>query len=655
MSAIAGLMRFDGAPINTRALDPVLAAMHARGPGGRNLWSASNISLGHAALHVTPESLQERQPHANADGTLCLVYDGYLHDREDLRRVLRSSGITPREDTDAELILCAYERWGTNCVEKLLGEFALAIWDAPLERLYLARDILGMRPLYHYMSARRLFAFASSPRALFGLTEIPKRLNETRLLDAIGDYGGGALEAADKHSTFFTGVFRLPPAHWMTVDRTGRPTTNCYWRATGDPELHFARDDDYIAAFVELIEKGVSNAQRGGERVGAMLSGGMDSGTISAVAASQRAASGAPPLQTFSLYSGDLDHCSESRAVHAALGIAHIRPTTLAIEDIASLEPELSNRTWALDEPFDYHMIVPRAAYLLAARQGLTAILDGIDGDNLMAEGAFLARLFRSGKWVTAWREARGQNLFYQGEYPPWPQLKSAAFAAFAPPYWVRARRPRQLRRRTQQVIDASGLRPEVASRLGLQDRLEMVMAYHWRRDPKDRGAEMAALMEHSFATAGLERYDRVAAACGIEARHPLMYRPLVEFSMRLPDNMKVRAGWPKYLLRQAMAERLPHAFVRFGKRHVGLQATNTYLKQLNQDGTLANRPGSSNPLIDSFMRPEFLSSCAQPWSGCAPDSTRCFWIAELLHWLKVEFGEAAILPAEPCLPQTGN
>jgi asparagine synthase (glutamine-hydrolysing) len=655
MSAIAGLLRLDDATASAKALEPVLAAMHTRGPESRSLWSASRIALGHAALRVTPESLGERQPHANANGTLCLVYDGYLHDREDLRRALRSGGATPREDTDAELILCAYELWSTDCVEKLLGEFALAIWDARLQRLYLARDILGMRPLCHHLAERRLFAFASSPRALFGLTEIPKRLNETRLIDAIGDYGGGALEAADKHSTFYKDVLRLPPAHWMTVDRECRVVTNCYWRATGDPEFRLANDDDYIETLVELVEKGVSNALRGGDRVGAMLSGGMDSGSVVAAAAGQRAASGAPPLPTFSLFSRDLAQCSESRAVRSALKIPHIRAMTLAVEDIASLEPELSARTWALDEPFDYQMIVPRAAYLLAARQGLTAILDGIDGDNLMTGGAFLTRLIRQGQWLTAWREASGLNLFYHGDDPALRQLKTAAFGAYAPPSWVRARRLRQLRHMTRQVLEDSGLRPEVASRLDLKDRLARVMAYHWRRDPRDRGAEMAALMEHGFSTAGLERYDRVAAACGIEARHPLMYRPLVEFAMRLPDRMKARSGWPKYLLRQAMNEQLPHAFVRYGKHHVGWRATNAYLNHMKRNGPLDIHPGSTGSLLDSYMRPEFLLDCAQPRAGTASGSTRCFWIAELLHWLNIEFGDAAISAAETHPPLSGT
>jgi asparagine synthase (glutamine-hydrolysing) len=149
-------------------------------------------------LQTTPESVNEKQPLTNSDATLCLTMDGRIDNRLELRRMLESRGFPPRYDTDAELVLRAYECWGEDCPNRFLGDFAFAVWDARKRQLFCARDFVGVRPFYYHRSAS-LFAFGSEIRSVLALETVPRRLNESRVADFLVE----ELDREDEESTFY--------------------------------------------------------------------------------------------------------------------------------------------------------------------------------------------------------------------------------------------------------------------------------------------------------------------------------------------------------------------------------------------------------------------------------------------------------------------
>ena len=468
---------------------------------------------------------------------------------------------------DAGLILRAYQEWGERCPERLLGDFAFAIWDARAHRLFCARDHFGVRPFYYFHGPGRLFAWASEPRAILTLGEVPHRINEGRIADVLVDQ----LEGIDKTSTFFEDVFRLPPAHSLTVTPDGMRRQR-YWTLEAGPELRLGSDEAYVEAFLDVFQEAVRCRLRGAGTVGSMLSGGMDSGSVVAVARELRAKAGEGPLPTFSGVGPDPEDCVETRTIQAALTMDGLASHAVSHACLDEVLPELQELTWSIAEPFDGQMTLGRSVYLDARRHGVKAILDGIDGDTVLSEGSHITRLIRRGRWLTAYREAVGQDRFWGGYYPAWRELARGARSAFAPMPVRRLNRALHGDRGAQvkRNIESSIINPEFARRVDLGGRLRALAAHAGPGLPEDLGQERARALDHPYLTVGLERYDRVASALAVEPRHPFLDLRVISFCVALPGDQKLDRGWPKAILRRAMAGRLPDAVRwRRGKEHL--------------------------------------------------------------------------------------
>jgi asparagine synthase (glutamine-hydrolysing) len=211
---------------------------------------------------------------------------------------------------------------------------------------------------------------------------VPYRINEGR----IADFLVSQLEGIDKTSTFFEEVFRLPPAHALSVTPEGVREWR-YWTLEPGPELRLATDQDYAEAFLEVFTEAVRCRLRSAGPVGSMLSGGMDSGSVTAIAREILAETGQGPLPTFSAVGPDPDTCVETRTIHAALTMDGLDPHLVSFADLDPLMPELEVLTWDVDEPFDSGMTLIRAIYLAAHVQGLKVVLDGVGGDTVLSEG----------------------------------------------------------------------------------------------------------------------------------------------------------------------------------------------------------------------------------------------------------------------------
>ena len=432
---------------------------------------------------------------------------------------------------------------------------------------------MGMRSLYYHHQPGHLFAFATDPRALLVLPQIPYRLNEVRIADFLVD-----LEAADKTSTFFNEVFRLPAAHTATVTADGMRLKR-YWALEPGPELHLSSDEAYTEAFLDVLQSAIHSRLRAAGGLGSMLSGGMDSGATVAIARKLVAAESRGPLRTFSVTFPEREDDPETLAIMASLTMDGLDPTLLSVGRVHELQPDLERLTWDMEEPFDGHMTLPRALYLSAAKEGVTTILDGTSGDVVLTGERYIARLLRSGRWPTAYREAVGQKNFYRGASPVMPVLIGNARVAFAPNRLLRRARVIRDDLQIARTIQESLISADFATRVNLRDRLKKVERQRSDRPLARSGVERARAIDDPHLTVGRERYDRVAAAAGVEPRDPFFDRRVASFCTRLPGAQTLDHGWPKAILRKATAGLLPDAVRwRRGKEHLGSSFTEAFM-----------------------------------------------------------------------------
>jgi asparagine synthase (glutamine-hydrolysing) len=624
MSGIFGFVHLDGAPAERSDLERMARLMERRGPDGTGLWLDGSVALGHTLLATTPESLNETLPLRHSETGCVITADVRLDNRPELMAALGDSRRLA-EAGDGTLLLEAYLRWGDACVDHLLGDFAFAIWDPRHRRLFAARDHMGMRQLIHHHQEGRFFAFATEPRAVLALPRTPYRINEAR----IADFLVNPLEGVDKTSTFFEEVFRLPPGHTTTLG-ADRLQHRHYWRPEPQPELQLESDDAYAEAFLEVFTEAVRCRLRSTDgSLGSMLSGGMDSGSIVAVARGILAAEGRGPLKTFSAVGPDAATCRETRTIHAALTMGGIDPQLIDYTRLGNLLPALTELMWAVDEPFDGNMNLARAVYLSASRHGIKVMLDGAGGDTLLSEGSHLRRLIASGKWLRAWNEAIGQKRFWGPSYRAW-KLMFGGIRSAATPNWLRRRRRNWLNSKSfDAALSKTLISATFAERVGLRERLERLSS-HRSAEPVSFALERAEAVGHPFLTVGRERYDRVAAGLAIEARDPTLDIRLIEFATSLPGSQLLGSGWPKIVLRRAMDGLLPDEVRwRTGKEHLGPSFTKSVCDAAR------NTPAFNNS--GRIFRSCFDELKLKPNSTFWVDQASDFWLPEvscLSMWL---------------------
>lgn len=569
MSGIFGALSLDGGEQAPARIEPMAALLARRGPDGTRLWHEGGAALGQALLATTPEALVEKLPLTDPDSGCTITADVRLDNREALMAALGLEGET-RVVGDGELILRAYLRWGEDCPQHLLGDFAFAIWDARAEHLFCARDHMGMRQLLYHHDPGRRFVFATEARAVLAHPGVPRRINRGRVADVILN-----LEGLDLTSTLYDDLFRLPPAHCLTVGATSFARRR-YWQLPSVAPIELPSDQAYADALLEHLTEAVRCRLRTARPPGAMLSGGIDSGSIAVLAARLLAKSGAPPLQCFSAVGPDSETCIETRSARASAALPHLQPTFIESSNLTDQIEELAQLIESC-EPFDTHMGLIGAVYLTARRAGVDVMLDGVSGDIVLTAGNVAASALRHGRVGTALREIHGLASFYGQQARPWRTLAKSAFAAFAPSPWRAALRDWRLRRETiDQRLVAS-----LPEGVNVGERRRRMLRHLRGERPFGPDYRRLAIL-HPNVTVARERYDRLAGELGIEPRNPFLDIRLVAFCLSLPEQQLQRNGWPKLVLRNAMAGFLPEEVLwRRGKEHLGPQFTEALARRL--------------------------------------------------------------------------
>ena len=558
MSAIFGIWNDAAQPVDAGDAERMRSRLSYRGPQGSGIWLHGPIALGHCLLPRTPESVFEQSPTLDSTRRFCITADARIDNRDDLIGALGLGAPEGRSYTDPQIILEAYKRWGRACPERLLGDFAFAIWDPVEEELFCARDHFGVKSLY-YHAAQGRFAFSNGIEGLLNLTWVPKRLNELRLANHLTTYFG------DKTSTFYADILRLPPAHWLVTNRSGL-TVRSYWALNPDRETRFNSDADYVEAFTELFQSAVQVRLRSNGRAGAMLSGGLDSSSIAAVAGALQTKADRGPLPTFSATFDEIPRSNERQYIEAILERGEFEPYFLRAD---VMDPFLAPPIVASSQTEVHvaaNMFLTWGLYGAAQKAGVGVILDGFDGDTTISHGVtYLSELAHENRW----REVARLTPVVARTYELSQRKLLWAYAWHEGISRIIPSRGQTLGRRmmgfAQRLLPRAArsgacdciLNPDFVRKVGLREYRQSLSST-WGHSPSTEKQAHYETLRWGVMPATLEMLETAAAPFGIDVRFPFWDRRLVDFCLGLPPQCKIRQEGTRWILRKAMEGRLP-------------------------------------------------------------------------------------------------
>lgn len=543
MAGIAGIYCADGRPADVAELKRMTAATPERGADGTTYWNVGQVAFAHLQFCTTPESLNERQPLIAPGGDVCLVWNGRVDNREELRDALAAKGAAPVDETDPGFVLAAYLAWGEDCVQYIVGDFALAVWDARHRRLWCARDYIGIRPFYYFWDGKT-FLFGSEIRALLAHSLVSLKVNE----GMVGEYLMDNMVTVDE--TLFTDIRRLPAGNTLTIDSSGRLRVEIWW----NPELNlldYKSDDEYAEHFRALFDEAVAAQLRSNTKIGVSLSGGLDSSSIAVTAQELLRQRGETDrLMTFSLV-GQGKFWDESEDIaaiveHAGLNAEMLAPYEFGLERFRERAHDWRECPGV---PNGEPMTGPVCEAI--RRHGGRVVLTGLGGDEwLQGHQEHVVDLACSGAVRPMLRRARSDCDFFCGD-GKWQTYLARYLLRAAVPKWMRAlRRRRRLARK--EIFSKAFLR-----RANLDGRLR---ASELRYLPFSTRPQRSIFQNitSGYEAFTLEGNDLEHVCGGTEVRFPYHNRRVAEFCLRLPEEQRQQGSIAKRVLRSAMGQRLP-------------------------------------------------------------------------------------------------
>jgi asparagine synthase (glutamine-hydrolysing) len=616
MCGVAGIRQLDGAQVDAQLLRTMGEALRHRGPDDEGFWSSGDVGFAHRRLSIIDVELST-QPMTSASGDVTITFNGEILNYRELRRDLDYPFVT---GGDTETLLALYERYGMAMLERLRGQFAFGLHDARTDELWLARDRIGVLPLYLYRDGRRL-AFASEIKAL--LPAIPG--------GAILDRGSLSTFLAHRSvpapATLFEGVSKLPPGVAVRVSRDGSVDHQRYWQIPS-PTSGRVRASHAVARVDGALRDAVEEALVADVPVGAYLSGGVDSSLISALVARVHG----PGLDTFSAGFGDarVDETDHARRVSTLLGTRH-HEVLVTGEDFAS---DWERLTWHRDAPLSEPADV--AVYRLArlASGHVKVVLSGEGSDELfggypkyrLARASTLAlgvpMPLRAGASSIIERAAPGARRLRIGARALRASDRDEMLRAWFAPFTEEERRalvgPDGRPAPTQHVPGVDG------------DPLRRMLAH-----------DVSVWLPDNL----LERGDRMTMAASIEMRPPFLDRRVVELAFALPSRVKLRGGTTKWVVKEVARRYLPADIVDRKKAGFRVPLDSWFRSGL--------RDQVHSLLLASDARvPEFLDRDAvaglvtRHESGQTDESIRIWTLLGLEIWARAFLGSGDGVPA---------
>lgn len=564
MCGIVGIVRFDGGQIDRAILKKMADTLYHRGPDEEGFYIAPKASpsdngidvkrnttcasFSHPAVGFAHRRLSiidissGQQPLCNEDGTIWITFNGEIYNFLDLKRDLQSLGHVFRTNSDTETIVHAYEEWGTDCLSRLAGMFAFAVWDGRSDRLFIARDRIGKKPLYYHMG-HDCFVFASELKAILRFPGISKRLNLTALVDYLK-----YLYIPDPKS-IYEDIFKLPPAHYLMLEN-GQIRIGSYWDVSFI-EGNTLGEDECAEQLLALLDQAVAGRMIAEVPLGAFLSGGVDSGGVVALMTRHSET----PVITCSIGFDAPEH-DETGMARVTAGLLRTDHREFFVRNDFV---DLVRRLPALfDEPFADSSAVPTYYVCKMARQAVTVALSGDGGDESFGgyHKYMLSRYENMVRSIVPWPILATIKAFCLAEsIPACRRARTLATAAMTDParaFYVTNTFI------SDQLLNAM-LTPVVKSAINGYDPFEYTAAYFNRSGTMDPLSRMLYTDLKTYLPGDiLVKVDRMSMANSLEVRSPLLDHRVIEFAASIPADLKIRNREQKYILKKVFGRLLP-------------------------------------------------------------------------------------------------
>ena len=552
MSGILGLWNLDGRPADQGGLAALSATIAHRGRDAAGVRVDGDAGLACRLARVTPESAFETQPVVDGDGAM-LVFDGRIDNRDELE-----SAVGPRihagGPADSVLALAAYRAFGDGFPARLAGDFALGLFDSRRRLMILARDAVGVRPLYYFVSAR-LFLFASEMKAIVSHPDVEPRPDDDALADALFTRGVGT-EPGDR--TVFANIVSVPPAHAVVAGPNGVRAAR-YWDFDVTRRVRFRRAGDYAAAFREQFDRAVRRRLRSVRPVAVAVSGGLDSSAVFCTAhALARNQGGGPQPPTGVAYTFPDGAPSDEKIYLAEVERACGSPIVRLHDPPIGVTDVCGDAVWHAEGPYiDSEWNATHAQMTAVRAIGAGVLLGGHWGDQLLFDDAYLVDLWRRGRWPTAWRHVT--------TYSGWMDVPAAAFKRRFAVALLKYHVPDTVISALRRLRNVR--RPPPPGRAWYTDdfvrRARRTAAVRRRPGATAHAGAIYGEVRSQYAVSGMELISKIAAMHGLEMAFPFLDRDLIAFLMAIPGEMQTRDGVPKALLREGCRDVMPEAIVR--------------------------------------------------------------------------------------------
>ena len=556
MCGIAGVLEFGrDARADSSALRNMCQIMAHRGPDDDGFYTDGPAGIGMRRLSIV-DLATGHQPISNEDGSLWIVFNGEIYNHLSLREQLIARGHSYRTHSDTETIIHLFEEYGRDCVQHLRGMFAFAIWDRNRKTLFIARDRLGIKPLYYQLTPERML-FGSEVKVLLAHGSVRPEFNRAALPEflAFGYLSG--------EETFYSGIRKLPPGHTMEMGANGKLEIRQYWDLDSSSP-HESRDQSYyVRSYRELLEGAVNSHLMSDVPLGVFLSGGLDSSAVAALMTKIRR----EPIETFSVGYGE--------QAYSELPFAHIvsehiksqhREVLVSEQDFFSALPHL---IWHEDEPIVWPSSVSLYFVAKLARERVTVVLTGEGSDETLAgytryaftlKNAALDRAYRSivpgglrrglrnavatSSLLGATARRKLEHTFLAKDGASWASFYfDNFFSAFA--------------EAEQSELLTSEFASEFAPRTAYKNVLE-----YWERSSGEMLQRLLYTDIKTYLVELLMKQDNMSMAASIESRVPFLDHVLVEFATRIPREVQIKGLGGKTILKKAVEDILPHSII---------------------------------------------------------------------------------------------
>jgi len=560
MCGIAGLMRFsggsrDGAYVEASTVRQMCRAMGHRGPDDEGIYTDGPIGIGMRRLSIV-DLTTGNQPQSNEDGNLWIVFNGEIYNHAELREKLIAKGHRYSTHSDTETIVHLYEEYGHDCVQHLRGMFAFAIWDKRKRILFIARDRLGIKPLYYHQTSDA-FYFGSEIKVILTNASVRPEFNQSGFPEFLAF---GYLSGED---TFYSGIKKLMPGHTLELKETGELTISQYW----DLSIHVESDDKpqsyYVETYRDMLEQAVNSHLMSDVPLGVFLSGGVDSSAVAALMTKIRKS----PVETFSVgyIEASYNELPYARQVAQHINSIH-HEVILSQQEFFDCLPKL---IWHEDEPVSWPSSVPLYFVAELARTRVKVVLTGEGSDETLGGYSryaftlkntalddvyrhvlpgFLRRRIREmiadSRLIGATARRKLGHTFLALDRDSWSSFYfDNFFSAF------------------NEKDQAGLLSPDVAAQFTAGSAYTNVLA-RWNDSSGDILQRLLYTDIKTYLVELLMKQDNMSMAASIESRVPFLDHVLVEFATNIPRKHQLNGLNGKIILKKAMEGLLPDSIL---------------------------------------------------------------------------------------------